>query len=178
MTTENSYIPLDGQCRQFVVVRPDDDETLPLFEPAADVYTILHKCKSAEGYYYLIDMHIPPGGGPAPHRHDFEETFMVIRGQIELTLHGAKTILRYCNIATVPANELHQFRNLTAQPAHLLCRCSAADMEEFSAAIGVPLAGAAAQDQSKAIAGKSQVESVPPLYGTILLWSADLKLFE
>jgi quercetin dioxygenase-like cupin family protein len=36
------------------------------------------------GKYTLIDMHVPAGGGPPPHRHDFEEMFTVLDGEIEL----------------------------------------------------------------------------------------------
>ena len=35
------------------------------------------------GRYSLIDMLVPPGGGPPPHRHDFEEMFTILAGEIE-----------------------------------------------------------------------------------------------
>jgi len=37
------------------------------------------------GRYSLIDMLVPPSGGPPPHRHDFEEMFTILDGEIELT---------------------------------------------------------------------------------------------
>jgi quercetin dioxygenase-like cupin family protein len=49
---------------------------------------ILLKGEDAAGLYCLIDLHIPPGGGPPPHRHDFEEMFAVLEGEIEFTFHG------------------------------------------------------------------------------------------
>lgn len=33
----------------------------------------------------MIDMHIPPGGGPPPHRHDFEEILILLEGEMEAT---------------------------------------------------------------------------------------------
>jgi len=30
-------------------------------------------------------MHVPPGGGPPPHRHDFEEMFTVLDGEVQMT---------------------------------------------------------------------------------------------
>ena len=42
----------------------------------------------------LIEMLIPPGGGPPPHRHDFEETFSVLEGAIEVTFRGQKANAR------------------------------------------------------------------------------------
>jgi quercetin dioxygenase-like cupin family protein len=49
---------------------------------------ILLKGEDTAGLYCLIDLHIPPGGGPPPHRHDFEEMFAVLEGEIEFTFHG------------------------------------------------------------------------------------------
>lgn len=39
-----------------------------------DTYTILLSGKDTAGRFALIDMLIPGGSGPPPHRHDFEET--------------------------------------------------------------------------------------------------------
>lgn len=40
------------------------------------------------GRYCLIDMLVLPGGGPPPHRHDYEELFTILEGEIELTFRG------------------------------------------------------------------------------------------
>jgi len=42
----------------------------------------------------LIDMLVPRGGGPPPHRHDFEETFVVLEGEIDATFRGAEMVVR------------------------------------------------------------------------------------
>jgi quercetin dioxygenase-like cupin family protein len=49
--------------------------------------------KDTAGRYSLIDMHIPPGGGPPPHRHDFEEMFSVLEGEIEFTFRAKKIVV-------------------------------------------------------------------------------------
>jgi uncharacterized cupin superfamily protein len=85
-------------------------------------------------------MHIPPDGGPPPHRHDFEETFVVLEGEIEATFRGAKTVVRAGQTVHIPANAPHQFHNASGQPARLLCICSPAGQEEFFATVGVPVA--------------------------------------
>ncbi len=46
--------------------------------------------KDTAGRFCLVDMFVPPGGGPPPHRHDFEETFSLIEGELELTFRGNK----------------------------------------------------------------------------------------
>jgi quercetin dioxygenase-like cupin family protein len=36
-------------------------------------------------------MQVPPGDGPPPHRHDFEEMFTILDGEIELNLRRGAT---------------------------------------------------------------------------------------
>jgi hypothetical protein len=43
-----------------------------------DTYTILLSSNDTAARYCLIDMHVPTGGGPGPHRHDFEEMFTIL----------------------------------------------------------------------------------------------------
>ena len=107
---------------------------------AGDTYTILVSGRDTAGRYCLIDMHVPPGGGPPPHRHDFEESFTILEGEIETTFRGEKNTLRTGDTVNIPANAPHQFRNLSQQPARMLCVCSPAGQEEFFAQIGVPVA--------------------------------------
>jgi quercetin dioxygenase-like cupin family protein len=37
-------------------------------------------------------MHVPPCGGPPPHRHDFEEMLTILDGEIELTFRGVSAV--------------------------------------------------------------------------------------
>ena len=135
-----NQIPPDDLRRNLTLARPDDDGQLPHIGLAGDTYTILLTGKDTAGRYCLIDMHVPPGGGPPPHRHDFEEMFTVLEGEIEVTFRGAKTLLRAGETANIPANAPHQFRNSSAEPARLLCMCSPAGQEEFFASVGSAVA--------------------------------------
>lgn len=129
-------IPADDPQRQLVVARPDEDQSLPHLGVVGDTYTILLSGSDTAGRYCLIDMHIPPGGGPPPHRHDFEEAFTVLDGEIELTFRGATTVARSGETVNLPANAPHQFKNGSASQARLLCICSPAGQEEFFLALG------------------------------------------
>jgi hypothetical protein len=71
-------IPPDDAKRTLIVAKPDVDQTLRHIGIVGDTYTILLSGKNTAGRFCLIDMHIPPGGGPPPHRHDFEETSVVL----------------------------------------------------------------------------------------------------
>jgi uncharacterized cupin superfamily protein len=84
-------------------------------------------------------MHVPPGGGPPPHRHDFEEMFTVLEGEIELTFRGEQSVARAGETVNVPANAPHRFRNATDTPARVLCMCSPAGQELFFQAVGSPV---------------------------------------
>jgi quercetin dioxygenase-like cupin family protein len=129
-------IPPDDLNRSLAHANP---ETLPHIGLVGDTYTVLLSAKDTAGKYCLIDMHIPPGGGPPPHRHDFEETFTVLLGEIEATFRGSKTIVKTGETIHIPANAPHQFRNAGNQPARLLCICAPAGQEDFFAQIGVPV---------------------------------------
>jgi uncharacterized cupin superfamily protein len=85
-------------------------------------------------------MNIPPGGGPGPHRHDFEESFTVLEGEIEATFRGQKNAVRVGETISIPANAPHRFQNVSDKAARLLCICSPAGQEEFFAQVGVPVA--------------------------------------
>ena len=85
-------IPADDPGRVLTHVSPDTDDSLPHLGVVGDTYTILVSGADTAGRYTLIDMHVPPGGGPPPHRHDFEEMFTILDGEIELTFRGVSAV--------------------------------------------------------------------------------------
>jgi quercetin dioxygenase-like cupin family protein len=133
-------IPPDNLDRNFVLAQPDTEQKLPHIGLVGDTYTILLSGKDTADRFCLIDMHVPPNGGPPPHRHDFEETFAVLEGEIEATFRGAKQVVRAGETINIPANAPHQFHNSSSQPARMLCICSPAGQEEFFMEIGLPVA--------------------------------------
>ena len=116
-------IPADDPGRALTHVSPNTDESLPHLGVVGDTYTILVSGADTAGRYTLIDMHVPPGGGPPPHRHDFEEMFTVVDGEIELTFRGVSALPSRAK-RSMPANAPHVFRNVSERPARLLCLCS------------------------------------------------------
>jgi quercetin dioxygenase-like cupin family protein len=140
-TAASSTVPPDDPRRKLVLARPDGNLKLASVGIVGDTYTILLTGTDTRGRYCLIDMHVPPGGGPPPHRHDFEESFTLLSGEIEVTFRGVKSVLRAGETANIPANAPHQFQNRADQPARLLCICSPAGQDEFFLALGVPVAG-------------------------------------
>jgi quercetin dioxygenase-like cupin family protein len=155
------------------VARPDDDQTLPHWGVVGDTYTILISGEETAGRYTLIDMHVPAGGGPPPHRHDFEEMFTILDGEIELTFRGVSAVATAGETINVPANAPHVFRNASERPARLLCLCSPAGQEEFFAEVGVPVAhrteAPPALDEAATAAFIAEAIELAPKFRTELL---------
>jgi len=166
-------IPADDLNRTFTFAQPDMDRRLPHIGIVGDTYTVLLAGEDTAGRFCLIDMHIPPGGGPPPHRHDFEETFTLLEGELEFTLRGAKETVRSGATIHIPANAPHQFRNASVGAARLLCICSPAGQEEFFMKVGVPAATRTTPpprlDEAAQAEFREKVEALAPIYRTELL---------
>jgi quercetin dioxygenase-like cupin family protein len=133
-------VPPDDLSRDLTVARPDEEESLPHIGLVGDTYTILVTGQDTAGQYTLIDMHVPPGGGPPPHRHDFEEMFSVLDGEVRVTFRGQTRTARAGETINVPANAPHSFANASGTPARLLCLCVPAGQDEFFTLVGQPVA--------------------------------------
>ena len=129
-------IPPDDLRRKLTVAQPDAKTGLSHISIAGGTYTILVSGSDTAGRYCLIDMHIPSGGGPPPHRHDFEEMFTILEGEIEFTFRGERSVGRAGETVNIPANAPHSFKNLSREPARLLCLCAPAGQDEFFKLVG------------------------------------------
>jgi quercetin dioxygenase-like cupin family protein len=167
-----SPIPMDDLKRSLVLARADD-QSAPHIGLVGDTYTVLLAGKDTAGRFCLIDMHIPPGGGPPPHRHDFEESFIMLEGEMEVTFRGQKSTAKAGATAHIPANAPHQFQNTSNHPARLLCICSPAGQEEFFATVGVVVATRTTAppqlDQAGQAEFRAKAEALAPRYRTEML---------
>jgi quercetin dioxygenase-like cupin family protein len=132
-------LPADDPARDITVARPNADSSVPHVAVVGDVYTILVSGKQSAGRYALIDMFVPPGGGPPPHRHDFEEMFHVLEGSVEVMFRGHRFAARAGETVSIPANAPHAFKNVSSTPARLLCTVSPAGEDDFFLEIGDPV---------------------------------------
>ena len=164
-------LPPDDLQRNLAHARPE--ENLPHIGLVGDTYTILLGGKDTAGRYCVIDMYIPPGGGPPPHRHDFEETFTISEGELEATFRGVQSTVRAGETIHIPANAPHQFHNASAKPVRLLCICSPAGLEDFFMEVGVPLATRTTAPPKLDPAGlatfRAKSEELAPKYRTEML---------
>ena len=131
-------IPPDNVNSKLTVANPDDP-SMRHISVAGGTYTILVTGAETNGRYCLIDMLVPPGGGPPPHRHDFEEMFTILEGEIELNFRGEVLQAGAGWTVNIPANAPHSFKNKSDKPARLLCMCTPSGQEEFFMAVGDPV---------------------------------------
>ena len=173
MSTALPTIPPDSPKRNLTLTQPDN---LPHIGLVGDTYTITVTGEQTDGRFCVIDMHIPPGGGPPPHRHDFEETFVLLEGEMEATFRGRKSTVRAGDTLNIPANAPHQFHNGSTGPVRMLCICSPAGQEKFFVEVGVSVATRttpppklAEKEQAAFI---EKVKALAPEYRTELLREA------
>lgn len=170
MSDSKNAIPPDDTSRKLTVANPDDPDMRHL-SIAGGTYTILVTGEQTAGRYCLTDMLVPSGGGPPPHRHDFEEMFTILDGEIEFTFRGEVVSAGAGSTVNIPANAPHSFKNKSNKAARLLCMCTPAGQDELFLSVGDPVDGRSAPppklsdaerveriQRAKALAGKYRTE--------------------
>jgi quercetin dioxygenase-like cupin family protein len=138
-TSEFAPLPADDLSRSLALAQVDSAAAQHI-GLVGDTYTITVAGKDTGDRFCVIDMHIPPSGGPGPHRHDFEETFVLLEGEMEITFRDKKSIVRAGSTINIPSNAPHQFHNSSSRPVRMICVCSLAGNDRFFQEIGVPVA--------------------------------------
>ena len=173
MGSESNEVPADDLRRSLKLVRPESDASLPHIGIVGDTYTLLLTGEDTAGRFCLIDMHIPPGGGPPPHRHDFEETFSLLDGEMIATFRGEKMTVKAGETIHIPANAPHQFRNESDEPVRLLCICSPAGQENMFLELGVMVptrtTAPPSLDEAAQASFRAKAVALAPKYRTELL---------
>jgi quercetin dioxygenase-like cupin family protein len=153
----------------------DKDEGVSL-SMVGDTYRLIITGKQTKGEFAIIDMLVPPGGGPGPHIHPhMHETFYVQEGEVEFKTELGAHVATAGNTVYIPkGGGPHSFKNKTNQMAHLLCVVSPAGLDDFFLEVGqivkpgtflpVPELDKAALQQLQTIAAKYGMQVFPPDY--------------
>ena len=141
MTQNAAPLPADDLNRQLAVTRLEDDQHLTHLAVVGDTYTILLSGQDVRREVHP-DGHADSLGGkrPTPHRHDYEEMYYLLEGDIELTVRGETVTLGKGDAVNIPANAPHAFRNTSGRPARFLCMTTTTGLEDFFRDIGTPVA--------------------------------------
>ncbi len=167
--------PADDLSRNLAVAQVDSPAARHI-GLVGDTYTITVTGKDTDDRFCVIDMHIPPGGGPGPHRHDFEETFILLEGELQVTFRGQKSIMHAGDTVNIPSNAPHQFHNSASRPVRMICICSPAGNDRFFQELGVQVATRTTPPPK--LDGKQMAEflekarAIAPKYHTELLETA------
>ena len=106
-----------------------------------NTYRILASGNETNGEYAMIEMLVPPGGGPGPHAHaGFNETFYVIEGEVEVRSEAGSYLAAKGSFINIPKGGIvHCFKNKSDKIAQLLCTVVPAGLENFFEEIGEPV---------------------------------------
>ena len=83
------------------------------YAPALDVVgehiTVLAPGEATEGYEIFLQRG-PEGSGPPPHSHPWDESFYVVKGQIDFGIGGDSKTASPGTLVHLPAGTVHWFR--------------------------------------------------------------------
>ncbi len=165
-------IPPDDPARKLTVAGRDSPGVRHV-AVVGDTYSILVSGADTAGKYCLIDMSVPDGGGPPPHRHDYEESFTLLEGELQFRFRGESTIVRAGSTVNIPANAPHVFKNVSGAPARMLCLCVPAGLDAFFLEVGDPLESRTSPpprpDPAQMKARITKIVALAPKYRTELL---------
>ncbi len=121
-----------------ITVNEDQGKSLAV---VGDSYRIIISGKQTGGAYAVIDMLVPPGGGPGPHSHaNIQEMFYVVDGEIDFKTEAGKYTAKRGAFVNIPkGGEVHCFKNTSNSIAHLLCTVVPSGLDVFFEEIGTPV---------------------------------------
>ncbi len=92
--------------KAFVVTPEDYAPTLNL---VGEHITVLASGEATEGYEIFLQRG-PEGSGPPPHTHPWDESFYVVKGQIDFGIGAESTTAAPGTLVHLPAGTVHWFR--------------------------------------------------------------------
>jgi len=101
-------------------------------------YRIIISGEETNGNYAVIEMLVPPGGGPLPHSHPgTQELFFLIEGELEFKTEVGKQIVNEGGFINIPfEGDIHCFKNTSDKLAKLLCTVIPAGLENVFRELG------------------------------------------
>lgn len=103
-----------------------------------DVYTVKADKDHTAGGLALLEVTVPPGGGPPPHIHTREdESFYVLDGQLEIRAAGHTYDVKAGDFVHIPRGTVHYFRNTGLHAVKQLIIFTPAGLEEFFLEAGI-----------------------------------------
>lgn len=107
------------------------------FHIANGRYRTIISGKETDGKYAVIEMNVPPGGGPAPHAHkDTEEVFYVANGEVDFHTENGVYKAKAGDTVRIPlGGAVHAFKNMSDNDATLICTVYPSGFDEMFAEV-------------------------------------------
>lgn len=95
----------------------------PMTMPGAEGVSMQLLCGPADGCptFAMRKFVVAPGGCTPKHQHDYEHEVLIVAGHGLAFGNGKENPIHAGDVLFVPANELHQFRNPSAEPLEFIC---------------------------------------------------------
>ena len=102
-----------------------------------DRYTIKASGEETGGAFALVEALVPPGSGPPPHIHRWEdEAFYVLEGELLFHVDGRDIAAGSGSWVTLAKGSLHHFKNASDRPARMLIVVTPAGLERYFLEVG------------------------------------------
>lgn len=103
-----------------------------------------------DGRYALSWGSVPVGSGPPPHRHDFEEGFYVVKGELTFTAGNQSVVLTAGGFINIGSGTGHYLKNTGTEEAEVIVIVGPAGFDQFQ------------MDGGAAIKGPSDITELTP----------------
>ena len=93
--------------------------------------TMLCEAKETGGAWSLFEEEVPLGMGPPPHRHDWDEAYYILEGEVDFEIDGWPVRSRAGDFNYLPKGTIHGFKGASAASAKVLIFAAPAHGSEF-----------------------------------------------
>lgn len=93
--------------------------------------TMLCEASETRGAWSLFEEEVPLGMGPPPHRHDWDEAYYILEGEIDFEVDGQLVKSRVGDFNYLPRNTVHGFKGASPMPSRVLIFAAPAHGSEF-----------------------------------------------
>jgi mannose-6-phosphate isomerase-like protein (cupin superfamily) len=93
--------------------------------------TMLCEARETGGAWSLFEEEVPFGMGPPPHRHDWDEAYYILEGDIDFDIDGQSVRASRGDFNYLPRNTVHGFKGASAESAKVLIFAAPAHGSEF-----------------------------------------------
>ena len=112
------------------------------FNIIGEQITILLTRNTTHGYEIFLQEG-PEGSGPPPHKHDWDESFYVIRGDIEFGYNDEQMTARPGTLVYLPGGTVHWFRFNEGGGQMISITAQGSDASQFFNDLGTEIPSAA-----------------------------------